>query len=306
MSSGDAPDTGGTILITGASGYLGRRLVSLATTRATVVAASRSGHAPNGVRGLGLDVTDGVAVAAALAELAPVAVIHAAAANPGADPHRFSQVNVGGSTAVAAAVAALGGGCRLVHVSTDVVHDGRQAPYDDDAAAHPLDAYGDSKARAEVAVLDRCPAAVVVRTSLIYGLDQPDRGTAGFAAALARGDQVSLFDDVWRQPVWVDSLAAALLSLALEDGDVRGRLNVAGRQVLSRAQFGRRLLDHWQIPGRDRVVEVSAAGRAGVPVDLRLHLGRATALGYELPGVDEVLSSAAGTSPSHRGWSVAD
>ncbi|MPY96297.1 MAG: sugar nucleotide-binding protein [Acidimicrobiia bacterium] len=280
------------LLVTGATGYLGRRLVPLAAGRAEVVAASRTGAAVSGARPMALDLTDADSVAAALAALRPDAVVHAAAANPGAEPRRFGEVNVAGTAALARAVAGLGPRCRLVSVSTDVVHDGRSAPYADDAPARPLSAYGRSKAEGESVVLAACPGAAVVRTSLVYDLDEIDRGTAGFAAALARGEAPTLFGDVWRQPVWAHSLADALVDLALSRPEVAGLANVAGRQVLSRAGFGLRLLEHWQVAGRERAVEGSAAGVSEVPLDLRLRLDRADALGYQLPGVDTVLLAA--------------
>lgn len=280
------------LLVTGATGYLGRRVVADAARRgARVVAASRSGGDVPGADALALDLGDEGAVGRALRRLEPVAVIHAAAANPGAPPAAFELVNAAGTGAVAAAVAQLGT-CRLVHVSTDVVLDGRAAPYDDGAAPNPLSAYGRSKAAAEAAVAASSPEAAIVRTSLVYDLDEPDRGTAGFARVLAGGARPTLFADVWRQPVWAPALAAALVDLALEQPDVAGHLNVAGAEAVSRAAFARALLEHFRVPGRERVVEGSAAPLADVPLDLRLRLRRAEALAFELPGVSEVLGRA--------------
>ena len=117
-----------------------------------------------------------------------------------------------------------------------------------------------------------------------------DHGTAGFAARLQAGEPVRLFSDVVRQPVWVETLAEALLRLA--GNDFAGFLNVAGSQALSRDRFGRAMLEWWDVPGRERIETVRAADLApAVPPDLRLRLERAkTVLGIELPGVDEVLA----------------
>lgn len=281
-----------TLLVTGATGYLGRHLVRAKPAGVRMVAASRSGAHGPGTEPLALDLTDGAAVATAVARLRPDALIHAAAANPGREPADFDPVNVGGARAVSGAVRALGGHCRLVAVSSDLVHDGRGAPYADDAPARPISAYGRSKADAEAAVLEAVPGAVVARTSLIYGLEAMDRGTEGFSAALAAGRPPTLFTDVWRQPVSADSLATALIDLALGRRDVAGLLNLAGRQPLSRADFARRMLEHWQVEDRHLAREGSAAGLPEVPLDLRLRLDRADALGYELPGVTEVLARA--------------
>jgi dTDP-4-dehydrorhamnose reductase len=240
-----------------------------------------------------LDVTDAAAVRNALALLRPAAVIHAAAANPGAGDDAVAGVNPDGARAVAAACGALA--IRLVHVSTDVVHDGRAAPYADDVGPSPLDTYGRAKARAEAEVAEHCPTAAIVRTSLIYGLDRRDRGTEGFVRRLDAGERLQLFTDVIRQPVWVDALSDALLALALSDRSEAGTINVVGARALSRAEFGRRMLAHWGVDADDRIDEVEAATRfPHVPLDLRMRRDRATALGYAQPGVDEVLAEASG------------
>ncbi len=268
------------VVVTGATGYLGTRLVHLLAERAEVHAVGRAE---------GVDVTDRVGVHAALRELEPDAVIHAAAANPGRPPEQFDPVNRLGTTAVAESCGARR--VRLVHVSTDVVFDGRSAPYTDDATTAPINDYGRSKAAAEEAVAMLAPGSAIVRTSLIYGVHAPDRSTAGFIERLQSGGELRLFEDVLRQPVFVDALAGALITLAIERTDVAGTLNVAGSQVLDRASFGRRMLQYWGIDGGDRVVDASAADLPDVPLDLRLTLHRARSLGLPCPSVDEVLAT---------------
>jgi dTDP-4-dehydrorhamnose reductase len=257
-----------------------------------LVHRSAAPAAPPEVRYRRIDLTQPVDVEALLDELRPDAVIHAAAANPGSTASDFTPVNVGASAAIAAAIAARGSACRLVHVSTDIVHDGTCAPYADDAAPTPLNDYGRSKAEAEKAVLTILPEAVLVRTSLIYGLHQPDRSTEGFLARLERGEQLRLFSDVVRQPVWVEALASNLLRLAFDLRSVAGLLNVAGREPMTRATFGRLMLDWWgACPANGQVVE-GAAGLGDVPLDLRLRLDRARSLSLETPGVSDVLRAA--------------
>jgi dTDP-4-dehydrorhamnose reductase len=277
------------ILITGGSGYLGLHLCAKAAKIHTVFTTYRI-H-PNEIKAgepIQLDLTSRGAVLKVVRDLAPQAIIHTAAVNPGqGDEQVMRQVNVQGSRYVAEAAAAVG--ARLVHVSTDVVHDGRHAPYADDAPPSPLNAYGRSKAAAETAVAEIDPQAAIVRTSLIYGLDEMDRGTAGFIERLKKGEPLVLFNDVVRQPVWVENLSEALLKLThVEFG---GLLNVAGRQALTREKFGRRLLAWWHVdPG-----DLLSSGRAAdisdtIPLDLRMSVSKAEQLlQMDLPGVDEVL-----------------
>jgi dTDP-4-dehydrorhamnose reductase len=288
------------ILITGASGYLGRRLAPLAASRHDVVSGF-SRH-PGGVTAgtpLHLDFQRPQAVEAAIRQLAPDAVVHTAAINPGGGDDAMLRVNAEGSVAVTRAAVALG--ARLVHVSTDVVHDGTRGPYGDDDKPSPWALYPHTKVAAEAGIRDLMPTAAIVRTSLIYALDEIDRGTEGFAARLRSGESLRLFSDVLRQPVWAPTLAEALLRLA--ENEYAGFLNVAGSEVLSREAYGRRMLAFWghiedQNDPRITAVTVRELG-LNVPRDLRLDLDRARqVLGMDLPGVGAVLARASHPRPT--------
>ncbi len=277
------------ILITGGSGYLGQHLTARAiqtysvhTTYHNHPDEIKAGHP------LPLNLTNRAAVLRLLDVLAPEVIIHLAAINPGGSEREMMQVNADGTRYIAEGAIAVG--ARLIFVSTDVVHSGQNAPYEDDAPPTPINFYGRSKAAAEAAIADIAPQAVIVRTSLIYGLEQMDRGTAGFAQRLQSRRPLVLFNDVIRQPVWVETLNEALLKLI--ELDFVGTLNVVGRQALTREEFGRRMLDWWQVNHRGLL----NSGRASdvsqtVPLDLRLTTAKAEQLlQMTFPGVDEVLA----------------
>jgi len=277
-----------TLLITGGSGYLGRHLIVPAARLFTVYATYRThGNEIKTGYPVQLDLTDRAAVLNLISDLAPQAIIHTAAANPGAGQDMMA-INAEGARYVAEGAVEVG--ARLIHVSSDVVHGGDRAPYDDDVPPSPINEYGRSKAAAEAAVVEVAPGAAIVRTSLIYGLEEMDRGTESFVQHLATGEPLVLFNDVIRQPVWVDTLVLALLKLA--NLDFAGTLNVAGRQTLTREEFGRRLLAWWQL---DQIGELQS-GRAAdvsptIPLDLRLSVAWAERLlKMTFPGVDEVLA----------------
>ncbi|MEZ5230178.1 MAG: sugar nucleotide-binding protein, partial [Acidimicrobiales bacterium] len=200
-------------------------------------------------------------------------------------------------------------GARLVHVSSDIVHGGDLAAdatgYADDAEPSPINPYGRSKAVGERLVLDALPAAAVVRTSLIYGIERVDRGTAGFIERLERGERLSLWGDAIRQPVWIDALSSALLDLALVHTNVTGTLNVAGDEAMSRADFARRLLAHWGVDASGRIDITRAADLEGQPLDLRLDLRLARTLGLPVPGVGEVLADT-WSAQKVVGWAIID
>jgi len=278
------------ILITGASGYLAQALVPIAAELADVVGIARNADAINrDVHAISVDIEDRAAVLDVVLSQKPDAVIHCAAINPGGSDASMFAINERGTGHVADAVKELG--CRLVSVSSDTVLSGNNAPYADNAPSSPLseNAYAVSKARGEALITSRVPSAAIARTSLIYGTDKIDRGTQGFSMRLAAGDSLQLFTDVIRQPVDSVSLSRSLCALALEHVDESGLLNIVGDEAMSRYTFGVRMLDFWGIDYKDRVEQTSGVGIAGLPIDLRMTMGRARALGLHTPSLSEVL-----------------
>lgn len=239
--------------MTGATGYLGSELLRLRHD------ASRER----------VEVRDAAAVCDLFERVRPDVVIHAAYRQDEED------VNTVGSENVACAAAAVG--ARLVHLSTDVVFDGRKgAPYVEDDPVSPVTDYGRAKAEAEERVATACPEALIVRTSLLVG---------GADATPSKHELAALEPGTWfaneiRSPVQVTDLANALLELA--ELDVTGLLHVAGADGVSRAELA-------ELVAR-RPVETAEAPPTR-PLDCRLDSSRAQALlRTRLRGVREVLA----------------
>ena len=135
------------------------------------------------------------------------------------------DVNVVGSAAVARAAV----GRRLVHLSTDIVFSGERGSYSEEDEPAPVNSYGRSKAEAERRVTAAHPEATIVRTSLIYGGDEP-----GPQERLARQNR-RFFVDELRSPVQVGDLAEAILELLALD--VPGPLHLGGADDISRFDF---------------------------------------------------------------------
>jgi len=132
------------LLVTGGSGYLGRELVRQAAAAGCRV----TGTSLTAGGGLRLDVRDPAAVRDAVAAERPDVIIHTAYRQDGEGAW---LTTVDGTANVARAAA--GAGARLLHLSTDVVFDGRLGrPYREDDRPTPVTDYGRAKARAEAAV----------------------------------------------------------------------------------------------------------------------------------------------------------
>jgi len=240
--------------VTGASGYLGAELVRA-----------------SGASGERVEIRDAAAVGALFRRLRPDAVIHTAYRQDGEGAR---EINVDGAENVARAAAAVG--ARLVHLSTDVVFDGRLGcAYREDDVRSPVTEYGRAKADAEDRVLAVHPGALLVRTSLIYGGATPSKHELA-----ALDESTPFFTNEIRCPVQVGDLAAALLELAALD--VTGPLHVAGADAVSRHGFA-------ELVAR-RPVRSGLAPETR-PLDCSLDSSRAEALlRTRLRGVREVLS----------------
>jgi len=150
------------VVLTGASGQVGRALTLLAPAGVSV----------QGLTHAELDVTDADAVSRTLAQQRPDLIINAAAYTAvdraEDEPERAQAVNADGPAYLARAARAHG--ARLIHISTDFVFDGAASePYTPQAPTHPLNVYGRSKRAGEERLLALAPGnALVLRTSWVY------------------------------------------------------------------------------------------------------------------------------------------
>jgi dTDP-4-dehydrorhamnose reductase len=282
------------MLVTGGSGYLGGWVVRLAradwevtATYLTYAVGEDDEEPAPGVTWRRLDVRDGTAVEALIEQVRPAVVVHTAAANPGAGTD-FGPTNVAGTRHMARAAAACG--ARLIHISSDVVFDGERGNYVEEDSPRPIIPYGRSKALSEEEVRASGAEAVAVRTSLIYGWrPRADRQTRWIVGDVQAGKPVWLFTDEVRCPIWVESLAAAVVELA--GLETTGVLHVAGAQPLSRYEFGVRLLRFYGVDPGPLIAARSRESGLHRPLDCTLDCSRARALlRTPLPGVDEVLA----------------
>ncbi len=266
------------LLVTGASGFLGATVMQQARAHYDVLGTYLT-HACAGA--VALDIRDGHAVRRLCRAFQPQAIVHTAYEKSSTD------VIVAGSARIAEAATAQG--ARLVHLSSDLIFDGTRGRYSEADAPAPLLAYGAAKLAAEEAVRAACPAAVLVRTSLIYGLDGTDAQSRMVLEGARSGRPVNLFTDEWRSPVLVDELAAALLELAARDA--RGPLHVAGAERLSRYDLGLLLARFHGAPTHTLVATTAEAAGMLRPKDCSLDSTRAERLlGRRLRGAREVLA----------------
>ncbi|MFI5695142.1 sugar nucleotide-binding protein [Kribbella sp. NPDC051586] len=209
------------LLVTGATGLLGRELLRL--SEHDVVPAYHSERVPGGVQ---LDVRRRDQVLDVIRSVRPDGIIHTAYRQDDWATTALGAVNV------ALAVE----GARFVFVSTDAVFGPRKTAYREHEQPCPITPYGAAKAAAETAIHAIAPDAVVARTSLIIGSDGRSEEEQR-VRRLAAGEPGAFYTGNIRCPIHVSDLASALLELLTSD--VNGITHVAGPEALTRLELGR-------------------------------------------------------------------
>ena len=204
------------MLIVGAAGRLGAEMVR-AFRGSDVVAHTRAS----------LDITDGPAVAGAIADAAPQVIVNCAAFNDvdGAESAPLDALSVNALAVRSLARAAAAVNATLVHFSTDFVFDGRaQEPYDERMPPSPQSTYAASKLLGEWFALD-VPRALVLRVESLFGSRREWIGRRGtldtIVAGLEEGREVRVFIDRVVSPSYTPDVAAATRHL-IETGAASG------------------------------------------------------------------------------------
>jgi dTDP-4-dehydrorhamnose reductase len=227
------------ILITGAAGRLGGRLMDVLAGRGHEVSGVDvvEGYQPR------LDVSDFAATRAFVGDLKPDLVIHPAAWTDvdgcARDPERAIIVNGFGAQNVALAAANVGAG--VLYVSTNEVFDGKLSrPYMEYDAANPVNPYGYSKWVGEQAVQHVNPKHYIVRTAWLFAHGGKNFLRAVHEAAQS-GKPLRIVTNEVANPTYNNDLAEAIASL-IETGRY-GIYHLTNEGACSRYQLARYYLD---------------------------------------------------------------
>ena len=272
------------VLVTGAAGFLGRRLVVRAPAGVEVHGTWRRTAPPDGATAHRLDLADRDATSALVARVAPDVVVHTAY---GTDD--LGRDVVAATAHVADATAAVG--AALVHLSSDVVFSGEDPPYAETAPPSPISAYGRAKAAAEAEVEVAVPDAAVVRTSLLLDPASADPRMRWVTEAVQAGRPVDLFLDEVRMPLHPDDLADGIWTLLQRERARRqGPWHLVGPEACSRWDLGRLAVDTTGgDPSLLRAVPSPREVDDPRPRDLRLRDDRAReAIGWSPRGVADL------------------
>jgi len=282
------------ILVTGASGLLGRSLMihlaPLASSADELIGTARSRIVPPLQK---LDLTDEPAVRQAFARWAPDLVVHAAAERRpdvvDGEPATAERLNVGATGLLARLAAAHG--ARFIYLSTDYVFDGKSPPYATDAQTAPLNAYGRMKLAGEDVVRAAyagvsSSAFAILRIPILYGRVETlaESPVTELAVKVLAGRAFKAEDWAMRYPAHVDDVARVIALIAeqltQEVYPVGGTYHFAGAEQITK--YGMALAIAEALAVDSHLIEADPNPPAGAPrpKDCRLDASRLVSLGF--------------------------
>ncbi len=245
-----------TILITGANGLLGQKLVELLVQQSTVdliATAKGENRLPNsvGYRYVSLDITNSGEVNTVFDTYQPDVVIHTAAMT-NVDTCETDQI--GCELLNVTAVAYLIEACQkhdtfLCHLSTDFIFDGTDGPYTEEAIPNPISVYGASKLRAEKLLEASSIRWAIARTVLVFGIVSDMSRTniiLWVKKSLEEGKQINVVTDQFRTPTLAEDLAMGCWLIAHKEA--QGIFNISGSDFLTPYEMAIKTANFYGLP----------------------------------------------------------
>lgn len=228
------------ILVTGANGLLGQKLVTLLQQQENVHLIATARNSPVQKIVLGefhpLDVTSKNQVNEVIGDTKPDVIIHTAAMTQVDQCETEREAcTLNNVTAVQYLVEACEkNSIHLVHVSTDFIFDGTHGPLDEYAEPNPVNFYGESKLAAEQLIQKSSISWSILRTVLVYGITN-DLGRSNIVLwvkkSLEEGKKISVVNDQWRTPTLAEDLAMGCYLAAVKR--VKGIYNISGKDFMT-------------------------------------------------------------------------
>ena len=234
------------ILITGANGLIGRKVIRLmlqnadnqiyATSQKRIQFDSRVQFFT-----VNLIYSD---INKLIETIKPEVLIHCAAiASPDAcevDRYTCFKLNVEVTTRLASSCRDYG--VHMIFLSSDFIFDGNKGDYSEEDLSAPISYYGVTKLEAEKNLLDLNIGATIVRTSLVYGYeDHLARMNIALKVIdhLKNSKTYKVPSDQVRTPTFAEDLASALVTLA--EKRLAGVYNVSGSEAISVFDFSKQI-----------------------------------------------------------------
>ena len=228
------------LLITGASGLLGSKIVKLAKRKYEVIPTynTRPLH-PDSIK---LDITNQNQVSDIFDQLKPEMIVHTASETNvdrcETQKQQAWKINVEGTRNIALACSKIG--AKLVYISTDYVFDGEKGSYTEQDEPNPINYHGLTKLEGERQIISHCRNYVILRTSVLYGWHPWKQNFVTWIInTLKQNKELTVVEDHYNTPTLADNLAE--MALETVQKDLRGVYHASGSQRISRYEFARQI-----------------------------------------------------------------
>lgn len=272
------------IMVTGATGLLGRAVVKQLILAGHQVIATGFSRASEGVHRL--DLTVPADVAAFIAREQPQVIVHCAAERrpdvSEQNPQAALALNLTASQALATAAKA--NQAWLIYISTDYVFDGTHPPYAEAAPTNPVNFYGESKLKGEQVVLKTSGDFAVLRLPILYGQVEQLSESAVLVLIKQLLQTHPQSVDHWavRSPTSTADIAHGIEQMIAKHAEgiaVQGIYHFSAMATMSKYQMLLTLGDILQLSTAHLTPESTPTDNAKRPRDCSLHSGRLAALG---------------------------
>lgn len=224
------------ILVTGASGQVGRELCRLCLAIGhQVVAADREN----------VDIRDAASVRQFVEAASPDVTFNAAAwtAVDDAENQYGEAVRVNRDGAGNLASACAEHSIPMVHYSTDYVFDGRKnSAYAEDDATNPVSAYGRSKLAGEEAVRALHEKHLIIRTSWVFSSHRSNFVKTMLKLGSAR-TELRVVGDQFGKPTSAATIADISLAMATREEAAWGTYHLAQPEAVSWHEFAKSIFE---------------------------------------------------------------
>ena len=228
------------LLITGASGLLGNKIVKLVKKdyRAIPLHNTKPLY-PNSLK---LDVTNQKQVSDLFSRLKPKVVVHTAAetnVDKCETQKKLSwKINVDGTRNIAEACQK--SGAKLLYISTDYVFNGKKGNYNEEDEPNPINYYGITKLEGEKQIISHCRNHVILRTSVLYGWHPWKQNFVTWIInTLKQNKELTVVEDHYNTPTLADNLAE--MALETVQKDLQGLYHASGSERISRYEFAKQI-----------------------------------------------------------------
>lgn len=228
------------LLVTGASGLLGNKIVELARENYEVTPLHNT--KPLHLNSLKLDITNRKEVFNLFNRIKPDVAIHTAA-ETNVDKCETQKelawkINVEGTKNVAEACSETN--AKMVYISTDYVFDGEKGLYTEEDTPNPINHYGITKLEGENQVKKLCKNHIILRTSVLYGWHPYKQNFATWVInSLKQKKKTSIIKDHYNTPTLADNLAEIIIEVVQKN--LQGLYHTSGSQRISRYEFAQQI-----------------------------------------------------------------